>query len=239
MAATKQSRTASETRGSECPASPHVLVAASNWAISAGLCAILTGAGITVVAQAQSEPEVLHSVRTCSPEVVLLEAALLDAGRSQLIAAIKSAAHQVAIVVLDFHDDLRCLLPALGAGATCYLGDGFGPEQVVATVRAAAAGNAVVDRELLLRALRTTGKRQRSGAEANPDAIHSLSQRERQVLACLAEGMTNRQVAERLGLKPGTVRAHVYSIYNKLGVNDRVQASVLAIQGGLSPGHPC
>ena len=134
------------------------------------------------------------------------------------------------IVLTSFLDDDR-LLPALEAGAAGYLLKNSQPSELARAVRAAQAGEAIIDPTAAARLL---------GALAEPDnarssaaALDHLTGREREVLALIAQGRANKRIALELGISEKTVKTHVGHVLAKLGVADRTQAAVLAVQEGL------
>ena len=133
------------------------------------------------------------------------------------------------IVLTSFLDDDR-LLPALEAGAAGYLLKNSQPAELARAVRAAHAGEAIIDPTVaarLVHALSAPGTRGRSAA-----ALEQLTRREREVLALIARGRSNKRIALELGISEKTVKTHVGHVLAKLGVTDRTQAAVLAVQAG-------
>ncbi len=140
-----------------------------------------------------------------------------------VLAALHDAPHRPAVVVLTSATDDEHLVRAVRAGATAYLLKTAPAEDVIAAVRAAAAGTASLSPELLTRltqALRLLP----------PDPLQPLSPREREVLRLIARGHSNRQIARDLAIGEQTVKTHVRSILTKLGLQDRVQAAIFALR---------
>lgn len=175
--------------------------------------------GIEVVALAADGAEAVEAVASANPDVVLMDLSMpgvdgIEATR-RLIARDPSA----RIVVLTTFGDQRRILDALGAGASGYLLKDTQPDEVIAAVRAAAAGGAPLDPKAA-RVLLDSRK------VAEPAA--ALTPREREVLALLATGLANKQIARRLGITDRTVKAHLTRIFHQLGVTDRTQAALWA-----------
>ena len=141
-----------------------------------------------------------------------------------MLAALHHAAHRPAVVVLTSAADDEHLARALHAGATCYLLKTAPAGQVIAAVRDAAAGVARLSPELLTRLTRALRR------PPPPDPLRPLSPRERDVLALIARGHSNRQIARDLAIGEQTVKTHVRSILTKLGLQDRVQAAIFAVR---------
>ena len=165
------------------------------------------------------------------PDVMLLDMVMPGTGGLEVLKAIGdgSAGWSPAVIVLtSFQEDER-VIEAVRAGALSYLPKTTAVDQVVAAVRAAARGGSVFDpgtAALLVRQVR-------DGGRAGP--LDVLSPRERDVLAGLARGRSNRQIARALGVGEETVKSHVSSILAKLHLADRTQAAIFGLQQGLVP----
>jgi NarL family two-component system response regulator LiaR len=165
------------------------------------------------------------------PDVVLLDMVMPGADGLAVLQAIQNGAagwRPAVIVLTSFQEDER-VIAAIRAGALSYLPKSTAVHQVVAAVRAAARGESVLEpgtAALLVRQVR-------DGAMARP--LDVLSPRERDVLAGLARGRSNRQIARGLTVGEETVKSHVSSILAKLGLADRTQAAIFGLQQGLVP----
>ena len=165
------------------------------------------------------------------PDVMLLDMVMPGTGGLEVLKAISdgSAGWSPAVIVLtSFQEDER-VLDAVRAGALSYLPKTTAVDQVVAAVRAAARGGSVFEpgtAALLVRQVR-------DGGRAGP--LDVLSPRERDVLAGLARGRSNRQIARSLGVGEETVKSHVSSILSKLNLADRTQAAIFGLQQGVVP----
>jgi DNA-binding NarL/FixJ family response regulator len=131
------------------------------------------------------------------------------------------------IVMLTVSANKRDLLEAMRNGAAGYLTKDLGPEALQRAVRGIRAGDLPMSRAMAAEVVRSlAGDRRRiSSGKAAGDPLAELSDRERQVLHQLAEGLTDREIADRLGISPRTVETHVGSILHKLGVKNRAQAA--------------
>jgi NarL family two-component system response regulator LiaR len=165
------------------------------------------------------------------PDVMLLDLVMPGTSGLEVLKAISdgSAGWSPAVIVLtSFQEDKR-VIEAIRAGALSYLPKTAAVHQVVAAVRAAARGGSVFEpgtAALLVRQVR-------DGGRAQP--LDVLSPRERDVLAGLARGRSNRQIARALGVGEETVKSHVSSILAKLNLADRTQAAIFGLQQGLVP----
>jgi NarL family two-component system response regulator LiaR len=186
--------------------------------------------GIEVVADCADGPGAIEAVRRLLPTVVLLDLFLPGQDGISVLTQIKQEQPATEVLMLTSSTDDEHLLAALRAGALAYLRKTAGVEQIVGSVRAAARGESMLDPRIaarLVREVRATGQRR--------VPLDLLSPRERQVLAVLARGRSNRQIARELGITEETVKAHVSSILAKLHLADRTQAAIFGLQQRLVP----
>jgi NarL family two-component system response regulator LiaR len=161
---------------------------------------------------------------------VLLDLFMPGTSGLDVLAQIKHDRPETEVVMLTSSTADEHLLAAVRAGALAYLPKTAGVDQVVASVRAAARGESLLDPRIaarLVREVRDTGPR--------PGPLNQLSPRETQVLALLARGRSNREIARALAISEETVKAHVSSILAKLHLADRTQAAIFGLQQGLVP----
>lgn len=211
-----------------------VAVADDNPVVRAGVGALLQAYGMTVVAEAADGTEALAVVRVARPDVVLLDVRMPGVGG---LAVLEPLARLTRVVVLTYTEDPATVISAVRAGAGGYLVHGrFSPGELVAAVRGVARGQAhlsPVAASALLADLR-------HGPAAVPPVVHLVSAREAEVMAMVARGMTNTEVARALHVVEKTVKNHLNNIYPKLGVRTRTQAVAcwLGTAGGPSgPGR--
>jgi two-component system, NarL family, response regulator LiaR len=209
-----------------------VLIADDHEVVRQGLRFVLEQEeDIDVVGECADGLRVIARLAALQPEVLLLDMVMPGADGLAVLDAIRSgsARWQPAVIVLtSFQEDER-VIAAIRAGALSYLPKTTAVDRVVAAVRAAAHGDSVLDpgtAALLIRHVR-------DGASARP--LDVLSARERDVLAGLARGKSNRQIARALTIGEETVKTHVSSILAKLGLSDRTQAAIFGLQQGLVP----
>ena len=134
-------------------------------------------------------------------------------------------------MLTSFLDDDR-LLPAIEAGAAGYLLKNSEPAELARAVRAAHAGEAIIDPTAAARLVDALSSKDRTSRSA-AEPLDQLTAREREVLTLIAGGRSNKRIALELGISEKTVKAHVGHVLAKLGVTDRTQAAVLAVQEGL------
>lgn len=179
---------------------------------------------IEVIGEAGDGRQTLHIVAATRPDVLLLDLYMPDLDGHRVLAALREAPHQPAVVVLTSATEDADLVNAMTAGATSYLLKTSAGEQVVTAVRDAATGNARLSPDLLTRFTQALRR------PPPPDPLHPLSPRERDVLGLLGRGHSNREIARRLGIGEQTVKTHVSSILAKLDLHDRVHAAIFALR---------
>ena len=186
--------------------------------------------GIQVLGEAAEGPSAIRAVRTLEPTVVLLDLFLPGQDGISVLGQIKQARPATEVLMLTSSQDDQHLLAAIRAGALAYLPKTAGVDQVVTAVRAAARGESVLEPRIAARLVREVRQ-----ATARRRPLDQLSPRELEVLAALARGRTNRQIARALQIGEETVKAHVSSILAKLGLADRTQAAIFGLQQRLVP----
>jgi NarL family two-component system response regulator LiaR len=186
--------------------------------------------GIQVVGECADGPSAIQAVRTLAPTVVLLDLFLPGQDGIGVLAQIKQDRPATEVLMLTSSQDDEHLLAAVRAGALAYLPKTAGVDRVVASVRAAARGESVLEPRIAARLVREVRQ-----ATARRRPLDQLSPRELEVLAALARGRTNRQIARTLQIGEETVKAHVSSILAKLGLADRTQAAIFGLQQRLVP----
>jgi NarL family two-component system response regulator LiaR len=185
---------------------------------------------IEVVGECADGPSAIQAVRTLQPTVVLLDLFMPGPDGLSVLAQIKQDRPATEVLMLTSSSDDEHLLAAVRAGALAYLPKTAGVDQVVTSVRAAARGESVLEPRIAARLVREVRQ-----ATTRRRPLDQLSPRELEVLAALARGRSNRQIAKALGIGEETVKAHVSSILAKLQLADRTQAAIFGLQQGLVP----
>lgn len=192
-----------------------------------------TEADLAVVGEAADGEEAVRLAEQLEPDVVLMD---LNMPRSDGVEATRRITRSRVLVVTTFDDDAR-LAGALRAGASGFLLKTAPAEELVAAVRAVADGQGALSPELTHRVIAGFAS---GGAVPDPVAIGlvgRLTERERQVLALMARGLSNAEIGQELYVSPGTAKTHVAHILAKLEARDRVAAVVLAYEAGVvAPG---
>lgn len=178
-----------------------------------------------LVGVAADGAEAVERCRAARPDVVLMDLEMPELDGIEATRRILADGSATAVLVLTSFSDRRRILGALDAGACGYLLKDVAAEDVAQGIRAAARGESPLDP----RAARTV-----LTAHAEPDPLDGLSQREREVLALLLEGLPNKLIALRLDISEKTVKSHLTSIFRVIGVTDRTQAALWAERNGLS-----
>lgn len=174
---------------------------------------------IEVVAEAGSVGEALVVAAHTKPDVAVVDVRLGDGDGVALCRELRSSPRPPACLVLTAFDDEEALVGAIMAGAAGYLLKQVRGQDVVTAVREVAAGRSLLDPTTTARVL----ERMRHPGE--PDPLAGLSEREREVLGLIGDGLSNREIAQRLFLAEKTVKNHVTSLLAKLGMKRRTQAA--------------
>jgi DNA-binding NarL/FixJ family response regulator len=188
--------------------------------------------GFEIVGEAADGEEAIERAAELEPDVILMDLVMPKLDGVSAMRELRRrwggrGAHPRVIVLTSFLDDDR-LLPALESGAAGYLLKNSQPAELARAVRAAQAGEAIIDPTAAARLVNAL-----SNDRASPTALDQLTKREREVLTLIAQGRANKRIALELGISEKTVKAHVGHVLAKLGVADRTQAAVLAVQHGL------
>lgn len=177
---------------------------------------------LALVGQAESGEETLRLAMDLAPDVVLLDIGMPGWGGLVTVEKLSRACPATKVVMLTAFDDEDRLLAAFKGGARGYVVKGVPARDLANIVRLVAAGDVYVSRTLAASLLsELTGKRPH-------DPLSELSERERKVLSLVAEGLTNREIGERVHLAEKTVKNHMTNILGKLCVRSRVEAALLA-----------
>jgi two-component system response regulator DevR len=178
---------------------------------------------IEVVGEAESAAAALRRIPALRVDVAVLDARLGDGSGIDVCREIRSRDESIRAIILTSYDDDHALFAAIMAGAAGYVLKQIHGTDLVDGIRRVAAGQSLLDPALVARVL----QRVRDGS-GPPDELAALTEQERKILACIAEGMTNRQIGQRLYLAEKTVKNYVSSLLAKLGLQRRTQAAVLA-----------
>jgi DNA-binding NarL/FixJ family response regulator len=179
---------------------------------------------LVVVGESGSAVEAQSRIPALRPDVAVLDARLPDGSGIEVCRHIRSVDPSLQALILTSYDDDEALFAAIMAGAAGYVLKQIGTTDLVDAVRRVAGGQSLLDPAVTFRVL----ERLRSGPPEEPDELAELTAQERKILGLIAEGLTNRQIAEAIFLAEKTVKNYVSSILMKLGLERRTQAAVLA-----------
>jgi DNA-binding NarL/FixJ family response regulator len=194
-----------------------------------GITEMLQERGVRVVGSAVTAEDALELVARLEPDVVLMDLGLPGMSGIEAIRRLAKSHPDIPVVVLSALSDEDDLMSAILAGASGYVLKSAAIDEVVASLHAAAEGDAVVAPELAGKLL---GRIRRTRA-STPDPADALSERELEVLDLMSEGFNNAEIAARLFISQNTVKNHVASILTKLDASNRVQAVVRAVRGRI------
>jgi DNA-binding NarL/FixJ family response regulator len=189
---------------------------------------------ITVVGQASNGQEALEVVATVRPDVVLMDVRMPILNGVGATRRLKKALPQCRVIVLTTFDDDEYVFDALRAGAVGYLLKDVASAQLVEAIRATARGESILQPSVAAKVITefTRVSSMVPPAQMEP-LIEPLSERESEILALIATGASNKEIADQLFIAEGTVKNHVTHILGKLGVRDRTQAALKARELGL------
>jgi two-component system, NarL family, response regulator DevR len=178
--------------------------------------------GMAVVAEAGSVAEAVRRAAVVRPQIMLVDLQLPDGTGIDVLRTVRESLPETRAVVLTSFDDDDALAAALEVGAAAYLLKTVHGAEIAEVIRSVAAGRTLLDE-------RTVTRRR----AAHDDPAAELTPSERRVVDLIGDGMSNREIAERLGVSEKTVKSHVSNILGKLHLEDRTQAAVFAWREGL------
>ena len=194
---------------------------------------------IQVVGQAANGREALQQVESIHPDVVLMDVRMPEMDGVAATRELTANHPEVKVIILTTFEDDETVFEGLKAGARGYLLKDISSEEMAQAVRRVATGEALIEPRLTRKVLAefsrlATASDQYTPSKATPNGLGvSLTEREREVLNALAHGLSNREIAGQLVITEGTVKNHVSSLIDKLGVRDRTQAILKGQELGL------
>ncbi|GAA2819159.1 MULTISPECIES: response regulator [Crossiella] len=201
--------------------------------VRSGLRMILSRAGdIEVVGECDDGSLVVDRVRQLRPHVVLLDIRMRTTDGLSALRRLRSLPEPPKVAMLTTFDMDEYVSEALRLGASGFLLKDTEPTQLVKAVRDVARGGAVLDPGVAARVLAAVAHGERA-AEPARSLLGNLSEREREVLALIGQGMSNAEIGSALHLSEATVKGYVSSVLGKIGAVNRVQAALVAYRGGL------
>lgn len=213
-----------------------VLIADDHQLFRDGLRALLLSAPDTeVVGEAASGAEAVRLAAETKPQVILMDVQMPDEDGIAATRQITAVNPQVNVLMVTMFEDDQSVFAAMRAGARGYVLKGARHEEMLRAIRAVAGGEAIFSPAIAARMIDFFASSRKTAPPANSAAANlaELTQREREILAFIAQGSTNSEIAESLTISVKTVRNHVSNIFNKLQVADRAQAALRARDAGL------
>lgn len=210
---------------------PRLLLVDDHEVVRLGLRALLTGEPDFVVAgEAGSAAAALQAVERLQPDVVLMDVRLPDQSGVAACGEIRRRWPTVQVLILTSFADDDLVMEAITAGAAGYVLKQVGTNDLLQALRAVAAGDAVLDPTITRRLL---GRLQKVELATQAAAFRGLSEREVSVLVLVAQGKTNAEIGQILVLSEKTVRNHVSTILEKLGMTNRIEAATYAVRNHI------
>jgi DNA-binding NarL/FixJ family response regulator len=184
---------------------------------------------IEVVGEAASGKEAVELAEKLAPDVILMDLLMPQMDGVEATWRVRRVSPRSQVIVLtSYHEDTH-IFPAIKAGALSYLLKDIEPQELAEAIRSASRGEAAVHPKVASRMMAEL----RGDQDQSINSYNALTEREQEVLRCIADGMSNAQIAEALVISEKTVKSHVSNILNKLHLSDRTQAAVFAWREGI------
>jgi DNA-binding NarL/FixJ family response regulator len=192
-----------------------------------GLAQLMTAqSDLEIVGEAGTVRQAAGRIQATHPDVVVLDVRLPDGSGIDLCRDLRSHTPDLACLMLTAYDDDSAVSAAVLAGAAGYVLKDIGGHRLLEAVRVVASGDSLMDVDVVVRATNEI----RRQADGDDPRLGSLGLRERQIMRLIADGLTNRQIGERLGIAEKTVKNYVSSLLSKLGLERRTQAAVFQLE---------
>lgn len=205
-----------------------------------GLSLVLEKAeGIELIAEAEDGVSGVEKAKELSPDVILMDIGLPNIDGIEATKRIKESGSDSKVLIFTSRDSEDDVFACFKAGADGYIMKGSSPEQTTSAIKAVSDGTAWIDpaiARLVLSSIQSSSATPIASGEINYRAgknTYGLTEREMEVLALIVEGLSNPQIADKLFITRATAKAHVHSILQKLYVDDRTKAAVMAMKEGL------
>jgi len=219
-----------------------VLIADDHRLVREGLKAVLaTEPDLEVVGEVEDGLQAIEACLSLKPDLVLMDVRMPRADGLEATRRIKERMPRVSVVMVTMHENPDYLMEAVRAGAAGYILKDASGERLIGAVRRTLAGESPLDEDLTMRLLRRLAGGSEPDVRPVPETEERrdplpqvITPREAEVLRLLARGLTNPQIAQELEINRGTAKIHVQNIIAKLGVSDRTQAAVRAIELGFT-----
>ncbi|CAI4031477.1 Oxygen regulatory protein NreC [Nitrospira tepida] len=213
-----------------------VLLADDHAVLRAGLAMLLNAqSDMEVAGEAGNGAEAVRSVQTTAPDLVVMDLSMGEHSGLEAISKVRSSSVGTKVLVLSMHTDASYVRMALAAGASGYVAKSVADTELLTAIRAVAQGRTFVDLAFEAQAVRSEVMEEyRQESESRPaDPIRRLSGREREVLSRVAQGFTNSQIAESLGISVKSIETYRARVLEKLGLRTRAELVRFALGSGL------
>jgi len=211
-----------------------VLIADDHKVVREGLSAILeTKDDIEVVGEAKDGGDAVEKARALVPDVILMDVSMPGMTGIEATRLIKRELPHIGVIALTMYDEQQYIFDLVRAGATGYLLKDSDSAQIVAAIRAISRGESLIHPSVASKILAEFSLLSEGKGKRRAMLEHDLTDREITVLRLVADGKTNKEIANVLDLSEKTVKNHVRNIFHKLHVYDRTQAAILAIRKGI------
>ncbi len=214
-----------------------VLIADDHQVVREGLTSVLESKGdIEVVGLAADGKEALQKARELSPDVVIMDISMPNMNGVEATRQIKKESPQIGVVVLTMYGDEEYIFDLVRAGAAGYLLKDADSAQIAKAIRAVSKGESMIHPSIAAKILNefsqlSSGKTPKGANAAKSE--DSLSEREVEVLRLMADGKSNKEIANDLDLSDKTIKNHIHHVFQKLKVTDRTKAVMTAMRMGL------
>ncbi len=208
-----------------------IMVVDDHEVVRSGLRAILgTEPDLEVVAEAGTTHEATQKAATHNPDVVLMDVRLGEGSGIEACRAIKNERPDIQVLMLTSFGDEEAVMASIMAGASGYLLKNVGRSDLLRAIRAVAQGQNLLDPSVTKRVLE---RLTRLAAKEQEQSLQGVSEREKEVLVLVAQGLTNKEIAAKLVISENTARNHVSRLLEKLGLGRRSEAAAFAAEHGL------
>jgi NarL family two-component system response regulator LiaR len=188
---------------------------------------------ILVVGEAVNGVQAVEIARQTQPDIVLLDLVMPEMGGIQAIPKILACSPHSRVIILTSFGEEDKVLPAIRAGAQGYLLKDIPPDELVQAIREAYQGNVQLHPEIVKKLMSAIATQEVTVNRFVSDPIGELTEREQEVLSQIADGLSNREIAEKMFISEKTVKTHVSNILSKLHLEDRTQAAIYALKHGF------
>jgi len=199
-----------------------------------GLEGLLSTRGIEILASVNTGIDSVELVKKLNPDIVLLDMRMPGIDGLGVLSMLRDAYDTLPVVMLTTSTDEMDLVTSLKNGAQGYLLKDMEPDELVIALRDIVNGKTVVAPDLAPILAKAVQGKSETNNDVDDSPFTSLTPRETEILALLAEGLSNKGIARNLGISDGTVKLHVKAILRKLEVHSRVEAAVMAVKHGLN-----